>query len=386
VEILNRTATRPTWAEVSLETLRQNFRCVQQHVGGGVTVCAVVKADAYGHGATECARALEREGTKWFGVTTTDEGVTLRTAGIRGRILLMTGFWRGEEEEVVRQNLTPTVWEPWQIELLNQGAVRRGGAPQPVHLKVDTGMSRLGVMLGELQALCGKIKAATHVSLEGIATHLASSEVLDAPDVTLQIGRFEEALRTVQQSGLAPALIHMANSGAIVSRRETWKNMVRPGISLYGYSMPFQRAGKTVDDLPQLPVKPVLSWKTRVLSLKAVGANQALGYNGRYVTKAPARIAVLPVGYADGLSRQLSSRGRVIVRGQEAPIVGNISMDLTLVDVTAVPGVEVGDEVILIGSSGALRVTAWDHARLASTIPYEILCGISKRVPRKYST
>jgi alanine racemase len=381
-----REATRPTWAEVSLAALRRNFRTVQQHVGRGVTVCAVLKAHAYGHGAVECAHALEAEGADWFGVTTTDEGVALRDAGVRSRILLMTGFWRGDEEEVIRQNLTSTVWEAWQVESLDRAAARLGVPPQPVHLKVDTGMARLGVSRGELESLCGRIKTAARVSLEGVCTHFASSEVLDSQETAQQALQFEDALRTVRVSGLSPVFCHMANSGAVVARPQSWKNMVRPGILLYGYCLRFQRGGKTAEDVPPLDLAPVLSWKTRVLSLKRVGAGQRLGYGGTYTTKAPSRIAALPVGYADGLNRQLSSRGRVIVRGQYAPIVGLISMDLTLVDVTAVSGVEMGDEVILLGSSGVQSVTALDHARWASTAPYEILCAISKRVPRKYST
>jgi len=367
-----------------LAALRRNFRTVQQHVGRGVTVCAVLKAHAYGHGAVECAHALEAEGADWFGVTTTDEGVALRDAGVRSRILLMTGFWRGDEEEVIRQNLTSTVWEAWQVESLDRAAARLGVPPQPVHLKVDTGMARLGVSRGELESLCGRIKTAARVSLEGVCTHFASSEVLDSQETAQQALQFEDALRTVRVSGLSP--VFLANSGAVVARPQSWKNMVRPGILLYGYCLRFQRGGKTAEDVPPLDLAPVLSWKTRVLSLKRVGAGQRLGYGGTYTTKAPSRIAALPVGYADGLNRQLSSRGRVIVRGQYAPIVGLISMDLTLVDVTAVSGVEMGDEVILLGSSGVQSVTALDHARWASTAPYEILCAISKRVPRKYST
>ena len=385
IEIVTRAATRPTWAEVLLSNLKHNFGVVQRHVGPGVTVCAVVKADAYGHGAVECAQALEEEGAQWLGVTSLDEAIPLREAGIAGRILLMTGFWRGEEEEIVHLRLTPTVWEPEQIELLEKAAARIG-AKHPVHLKVDTGMGRLGVGLGGLTAICSALTSAPHLLLEGLGTHLASSEILDAPSVEDQLKRFEEARRVVREAGLAPTLIHVANTAAVISRRETWNNMVRPGIALYGYYLPFERAGREVSGSKlRLAVKPVLTWKTRILSLRDVGANQALGYGGTYVTKAPARIAALPVGYADGLNRQLSSRGRVIVREHYAPIVGRISMDLTLADVTGLPGVSVGDEVILLGALDGLNVDAREHATLANTNVYEILCGISKRVPRRYS-
>ena len=378
-----RIATRPTWAEVSLSKLRQNFRAVERHVGTAVTVCAVVKADAYGHGVVECSRALEQEGASWLGVTSLDEAIPLREAGIRTRILLMTGFWRGEEPEIVRLRLTPTVWEAGQIESLNFAA--RGISDFPVHLKVDTGMGRLGAAIEDLPAVCKVLKASSHLVLEGISTHLASSEVLDASSVKQQLQRFAQARMLLGDAGFDPPLVHAANTSAVIARSEALYNMVRPGIALYGYHLPFERDGKEVaDNTTELELAPVLNWKTRILSLRKMPANQALGYGGTYVTKSNATIAVLPVGYADGLNRQLSSRGRVIIRDHHAPIVGRISMDLTLADVTNIPGVAVGDEVLLLGSSGKLAVDAMEHARLANTTPYEILCSISKRVPRKY--
>jgi alanine racemase len=386
-EILSRVATRPTWAEVSLAALRQNFRTVQKHVGASVTVCAVVKADAYGHGAIECSRALESEGAKWLGVTSLDEAIPLREAGVRANILLMTGFWRGEESEIVRLQLTPTVWEPWHIETLDAAASALGVSRHPVHLKVDTGMGRLGVGLDQLPVVLAALKAARHLVLEGLSTHLASSEIMDAPSVAEQERNFDTARRMVREAGMEPTLIHMANTAAVISRRETWNMMVRPGVALYGYYLPFQRAGREVSGgTLRLPVKPILTWKTRILSLRDFGANQALGYGATYVTRAPAHVAVLPVGYADGYNRQLSNRGRVIVREHYAPIIGRISMDLTLVDVTGIPGIAVGDEVILLGAAEGLSVDALEHAELANSTPYEILCNISKRVPRRYSS
>jgi alanine racemase len=383
-EIPSRVATRPTWAEVSLPALRQNFLTVQKHVGAGVTVCAVVKADAYGHGAVECSRALEAEGAKWLGVTSLDEAIPLRDAGICSNILLMTGFWRGEESEIIRLRLTPTVWEPWHIETLEVAAAAKG-VQHPVHLKVDTGMGRLGVAVDQLPVVLAALKSAKHLVLEGFSTHLASSEIMDAPSVAEQERSFDAALRMVREAGMQPTFVHMANTGAVISRRETWNTMVRPGVALYGYYLPFQRAGREVSGgTLRLPVKPVLTWKTRILSLRDFGANQPLGYGATYVTKAPAHVAVMPVGYADGYNRQLSNRGRVIVREHYAPIVGRISMDLTLVDVTGIPGIAVGDEVILLGTSDGMNVDALEHAELANSTPYEILCNISKRVPRKY--
>ncbi len=384
-EILSRAATRPTWADVSLATLRQNFRTVQKHVGAAVTVCAVVKADAYGHGAVECSRALEGEGAKWLGVTSLDEAIPLREAGIQSNVLLMTGFWRGEEAEIIRLQLTPTVWELWQIESLEKAAAGLGVARHPVHLKVDTGMGRLGVAVEQLPAVLRALSAAKHLRLEGLSTHLASSEIMDAPSVAEQEKNFEAARKMAREAGFEPTFVHMANTAAVISRRETWNTMVRPGVALYGYYLPFQRAGREVSGgTLRLPVKPILTWKTRILSLRNFAANQPLGYGGTYATKAPAHVAVLPVGYADGYNRQLSNRGRVIVRDHYAPIVGRISMDLTLADVTGIPGVSVGDEVILLGSTDGLSVDALEHAELANSTPYEILCNISKRVPRRY--
>ncbi len=385
IEIAKRAATRPTWAEVSLENLRQNYRTVRDYVGNRVTVCAVVKAYAYGHGAVECSKTLEAEDATWLAVTSLDEAIPLREEGIATRILLMTGFWRGEEEEIVRLGLTPTVWEVGHIELLERAAARIGVAQHAIHLKLDSGMGRLGAAPEDLPALIAALKSSPHLQLEGFATHLASSEVLDAPSVNEQLKVFQDARRELREAGFNPPLVHAANTSAVISHHESWNTMVRPGLALYGYHLPFERAGREVSGAGlKLGVKPVLTWKTRILSLREMRGGQALGYGGTYVTKAPARIAVLPVGYADGLNRGLSSGGRVIVREHYAPIVGRISMDLTLADVTGIPGVEVADEVVLLGSYDGLSVDAREHAELAHTIPYEILCAISKRVPRKY--
>jgi alanine racemase len=238
----------------------------------------------------------------------------------------------------------------------------------------------------ELPTVLQALRSATHLNLEGVATHLASSEVLDAPSVAEQLKNFEAARRLVRDFGFDPQFVHAANTSAVISHHEAWNSMVRPGLALYGYHLPFERAGRVVSGRGlKLAVKPALTWKTRIFSLRDMRAGQALGYGGTYVTKAPSRIAVLPVGYADGLNRGLSAGGRVIVRENYAPIVGRISMDLTLVDVTGIPDVEVGDEVVLLGFADGLTVDAREHAELANTIPYEILCGISKRVPRRYS-
>ena len=377
--------SRRTWAEVSVSRLRHNLRTVQDFVGPQVTVCAVVKADAYGHGAQGCARALELEGAQWFGVTSTHEGMLLREAGIKGRILVMAGFFRGEEEYLVQNNLTPTIWDWNHIELLEDAAGRLGKEKVNVHLKVDTGMTRLGANLSDLPALADALRQASHLRVEGFYSHLASAEIVDAPSVEQQMERFGQASATMIEHGLAPQFLHIANSAALATRQKAWMNFVRPGLALYGYHLPFVSAVTGAPDTAhELPVLPVLTWKTRIIALRDVPAHTPVGYSGAYVTPAPARIAVLPVGYADGLNRQLSSRGRVIVRGDYASIIGNVAMDLTTIDVTGIPGVDIGDEVIILGTQGTRTITPWEHASHASTVAYEILCAISKRVPRKF--
>jgi alanine racemase len=232
--------------------------------------------------------------------------------------------------------------------------------------------------------MCELIRRSPRVALEGLFTHFASSEVLDAPDVHRQMQRFDEALGIVKDHGLSPVLCHMDNTGGVLAQPASWKNMVRPGLALYGYALPLLRGGRPSPDGISLNLEPVLSWRTRIVSIKELPAGQALGYGGTFVTKMPSRIAVLPVGYADGYNRELSNQGRVVVRGRYAPVVGKISMDLTLIDVTAIVGADVDDEVILLGTNGDATVSAVELAELCHTIPYEILCGISKRVPRNY--
>lgn len=378
--------TRPNWAEVSLSALRHNFRTLQRHVGPAVSICAVVKCDAYGHGSEACALALEREGAAWFGVTSTDEGVALRDAGVRSRILVMVGVFPGEEEDALRYDLTPTVHRIEDVEALARTATRLGRrSPVSVHLKLDTGMARLGLSLASLDDFAARLKAIPQVELEGVFSHLASAEVLDAVDAQQQRLRFEQSLRALGRHGLQPPLRHLANSSATLGRPDCWYNFVRPGMAIYGYELPLGlRDGNVAADHPSLGLIPALSWKTRVLSLRDVPPGQALGYSGAFVTPAPARIAVVAAGYGDGLYRRLSPGGYVLLRGQRSPMLGRISMDLTIIDVSHIPVVEIGDEVVLIGRSDREYITAIDHARWSGTIPYEILCNLSERVVRHH--
>ena len=385
-----------------------------------MTICAVVKCNAYGHGVEECAPALQQAGANWFGVTSTDEGIVLRECGITARILVLCGLYPGEEEEALRYSLTPAVFRLEQAEAMARAASARGCArPVPVHLKIDTGMARLGLPLADLPSFAEGVKRLPQIDLEGVFSHLASSEVLDDCNTEQQIERYENALRWLAHRGLNPSLRHLANSGAVQARPNTWHNFVRPGLLLYGYEYPVtRRDGSPVTEVPSLPLKPVLSWKTHVLGLRDVPAGQALGYGGAYITPAPARIAAVSVGYGDGLSRKVSihagepvascetdpgsmtgapdsrrlcanwggiGRGEVLLRGQRAPIVGRVSMDLTLLDVTNIPGAAIGDEVVLIGRSGNQQISAWDLARSSDTVVYETLCNLSKRVPRRHA-
>jgi alanine racemase len=381
----SRIETRPNWAEVSLPALRHNFRILQQHVGPDVAICAVVKCDAYGHGAPECALALEQDGAKWFGVTSTDEGVILREAGITGRVLVMCGVYRGEEEDALRLSLTPAVFRLQDVEVIAEAARRqRRTSPVPVHLKIDTGMARLGLPLADLESFAANIQRLPEIELEGVFSHLASSEVLDDEATQRQIERFNSALQTLAARRLRPRFRHLANTSAAIERPDTWHNFVRPGLALYGYEQsPCYRDGSPVT-APALPLRPVLAWKTRVIAVRDVPAGQAVGYNGAYRTTVPSRIATVSVGYGDGLSRRLFGNGEMLLRGQRAPIRGRISMDLTLVDVTHIAGAAIGDEVTLIGRDGTQEISARDLAQWEGTVVYETLCNLTKRVPRRY--
>jgi alanine racemase len=395
--------TRPNWAEISLSVLAQNYRTVVRHIGPGVTACCVIKCDAYGHGVIESARALEDAGARWLGVTSTDEGVAVREAGVKLPILVMTGFWRGEEDALLRHRLIPAIATVEHVEAIEAAAARLAQAPAagaasvaaypspshppararriPVHLKVDTGMARLGVSLAELPALAARIAASSVVLLQGVFSHLAESEVLDSPFAAQQRTDFERALAIIEAAGLHPRYCHLANTAATVARPDTWNNMVRPGLALYGYNLHCSGPGA---DAAVLPVQPVLTWKTRIIALRDIATGTPVGYNRHWVADRPTRLAVIPVGYGDGFNRQLSNRGQVILHDRYAPIRGNVSMDLTMIDVTDIPSTAIGDEVLLIGRTPHCSIGADDLARLSNTITYEILCGLSPRVPRIY--
>lgn len=364
---------RPTFAEISLTRLADNFRAVRACVGDGVEVMAVVKANAYGHGAEPVARALALAGANWFGVTGAGEAAELRRAGIEQPILLLSGFWEGEEEAIVTLGLVPAIFSDEQLRLLNAEGERRATV-LPFHLKVNTGMTRLGLDPQEVAGFLERVRACPHVRLEGLMSHFASAEEPDETQSREQMAMFCGVREQLLAAGFQPRFSHLANSAGLARFPESRANLVRPGLALYGYQPPAKR----------LDLAPALSLHSRIMGVRAVKAGAAIGYGAGYVARQAARIAAVPAGYADGINRQLSNRGHALVRGRRAPIVGRVSMDLTLLDVTAIEAVSAGDPVVFIGRQGGLEVTAGDHALWAGTIPYEILCNIGHRVPRAH--
>ena len=357
-----------SWVEVSLGTIRANYRAVKSVVGGAVEVMPVVKADAYRHGAAEVSRALEAEGAPWLAVANVEEGIALRHAGIRARILVMADFLPADREALTQFDLTPV------IHSLNDIAQARG----PYHLKVDSGMGRLGT-----RATPHEIVEAVRQgpeTLEGLMTHFASAGNYASPQTAQQIDRFEGVLKALREAGLAPRYVHSSATIPVAyGRREAWGNLVRPGHAIYGYVSPARPA------LPALlAVKPALTWKASVLAVKEVEAGALIGYGGIHRAEKPMRIAVLAAGYADGIPHRLSNKGSVIAKGKIAPIIGAVSMDLTTIDVTACPELSAGDSVTLLGAEGSVHIDAQQIARIAGTISYSVLCGISARVKRVF--
>jgi alanine racemase len=372
---------RPTWADINLDNLTHNFRATKTAVGAGVSIMAAIKSDAYGHGAVECAQALEKAGADWFGVALPEEGTALRDSGVTRPILSLGGFWEGQEDSLISHRLTPVVFRLDLLDRLSRAA-RASGAVADYHLKVDTGMGRLGVLYSELGPFLDEAARFENVRLDGVMTHLASADSPHHREFTeRQISLFEGAVELVRARGFRPAWVHEANSAGTHAYPRSRGNLVRLGGVLYGL-------WRDVTDrsIEPLDWRPVMSLRTRIMLLKTVPAGNPLGYGGTFVTARESRIATLPIGYEDGLSRDLSNRGKVIVRGELAPIVGRVSMDLTLVDVTDVSGAAVGDEVVIIGSQGPSLITAEEIAARCGTISYDVTCRISDRVPRVYQS
>jgi alanine racemase len=375
-------SSRPTWAEISLPNLTHNYRTLRKHVEADVQVMAVVKADAYGHGAARCAGALEQAGADWFGVALVEEGIQLRAAGITRPVFLLGGFWRGQADEVIAYGLTPAIFRLDAAEELDARAAA-AGCVVSYHLKIDTGMGRLGIQPGEVAQFVERLRQFSHLKLDGLYTHFAEADAPDSEYTNHQLAIFNEALNVLRDQRVTPTYRQACNSPGLHAHREAWGNLVRAGAAMYGL---------TRDVLAPVPehfdVRPVMSLHSRIILLKTVPAGTSLGYGRTFTTVRTSRIATIAIGYADGLRRAHSNNGRVIVRSQRgshfAPIVGRVSMDLTIVDVTDVPGAALGDEVLLIGESDGLQISAEDLAAQIGTISYEIVTGISARVPRVY--
>jgi alanine racemase len=366
-------AIRPTRAEVNLEALRLNLRVLKRHAGGQ-KVWAVLKADGYGHGAPAVARTLERAGADGFCVALLEEAVELREAGIRAPILVMGGYYGGAHEEVLARRLVPVVYDAAQIEAFAR-VVRSGKTASPcaVHLKIDTGMARLGVTMRELGAIAGVLRDYPEVKVQGLMTHLACADGGTDADISEQLVRFDEATAVLARQGVRPEVRHAGNSAAVL-RGQARLDAVRPGVAVFGVS--------PVASMKEL--RQVMRVRTEIIDLRSIETGAPVGYGALWRAQRPSRIATIPMGYADGLSRQLTNKGHALVRGKRCPIVGAVSMDLTMIDVTDVAGVSVRDEAVLLGSQGDEIIGAAEIAEHCGTIPWEVLTSISRRVPRFY--
>ena len=376
---------RPVWAEVSLTAIQRNLQVVRRQIGPKPKILAVVKSNAYGLGAVPVSKALQKAGVDWFGVTCTNEGIELRESGIRKRVLVLTGFWPGEEKRLLKNNLTPVVTRLDDVRLLERAAKSmRPKSAVPFHLKINTGMNRLGISPDEIDAFAAALADSTHISLEGTFTHFASAEDFSARQTDDQEHMFRASLARLRELGISPGIVHMANSGAICARPTTFADMVRPGAILYGYYQSFDPPPKNQEVREKLPIEPSLSLRARIITLRDVPSGQGVGYSARFITERPTRIAVINAGYADGILRQRTNRGCALVRGRRVPLVGTISMDLTTLDVTDIPGVQLGDIVTLYGKDGKDSIVVSDVAREIGTVTSDLLCALGRRVPRYY--
>ena len=344
----------------------------------------VVKADAYRHGAVEVSRTLEATGARWLAVSNVEEGAILREAGIATRILVMADFLPAERAGLLDYDLTPVIHSLGDIAEWDRMAAARGIA-RDYHLKIDSGMGRLGTRAPAAEIL-EAVGAARHVRLEGLMTHFASAANYASSQTEEQLHVFQGICQELARGGVHPPILHLASSTPIAyGRRDAWQRMVRPGHAVYGYVSPLaQGVAKGTPPPRLLEVRPALTWKTSVLAVKDLPAGALVGYGGMYRTAQPTRIAVLAAGYADGIPHRLSNKGRVIAKGHLAPIIGAVSMDLITIDITHCPPLAAGDAVTLLGSEGGVSIDAQQIARLAGTISYGVLCGIHARVKRIY--
>ncbi|MGH7797655.1 MAG: alanine racemase [Candidatus Binatia bacterium] len=364
---------RPTLCSIDHEALRWNLLQIRNKVGAKVKILSMVKANAYGHGAVAVAQTLAGAGGDAFGVATLEEGVELRQAGVRAPILILAGAYEDQLAAFFTHALTPVAHELTGLKQLDKAVKSRGRTLQ-VHLKIDTGMGRLGLVAAESERWLPEVKKLTALRIEGVFSHFSHAENVEGEYTRQQLEIFKRVVERLR-ADIRPALVHFANSAATITLPAAYFDMVRPGIMLYGvYPSPAMAS--------QITLKPVLAWKTKILQLKKVPAGTSISYGQTFITQRESLIATLPVGYADGYQRLLSNRGVVLVGGQRAPVVGRVCMDLTMIDVTDIRNVKQGDEVALLGRQGTAEISADEIAAWANTISYEILTSISARVPR----
>jgi alanine racemase len=368
-----------SYALISREQLRQNYRSVRAAAGPGVSVMGVVKAGAYGHGAEEVARVLVSEGVEWLAVSSVAEGVSLRQAGIVTPILVMTGVLPQEWRAVTDSHLTPSVHSLDDLSALDRMA-RESEKIVDYHLKIDSGMNRLGTR-AKAEEIIAVLRSATHARLNGLMTHFASPADYTSTQAEEQMDYFSAVIEKLRVAGFTPPHIHMSSTNALAYRRNPgWLTMVRPGHALYGYVSPARGTAPK----PLLDVKPILTWKAKILAVKEIPEGARVGYGGVFRAPQAMRIAVLAAGYADGVSHRLSNKGKVIAAGKLVPILGTVCMDVTTIDISHAALLKPGDDVTLLGREGDASLDAQQIARMAGTISYAILCGIGARVERVY--
>ncbi|WP_089719907.1 alanine racemase [Candidatus Entotheonella palauensis] len=365
----------PTVAEIDLTAFTQNVHAVRARLSASCELMAVVKANAYGHGAIALAESALQAGATWLAVARCDEGMVLRLHGIDAPILLLGPVWPGEVDTLLTYRLTPVIGSLEAARLVQQQAQQRGQRVA-VHVNVDTGMGRLGLQPHHIPALLDEMETLTHLDWQGVMTHLATADHPDERILQEQWQGFCRVVQTLHDRGVAPRYLHAANSAALYRFPQTHGQIVRPGLALYGVH-PFEAPAADV-------LRPVLRWKTRLARLATLSPGHGVSYGHTFVASRPSRIGTLPVGYADGLCRRLSNVGEVLVHGQRAPFVGQITMDMCMIDVTDIPQAQMGDEVVLIGAQGSDRITVEAMASHCGQSPYEVFCAISARVPRRY--
>jgi alanine racemase len=391
--------TRPCWVEIRARALEANFRFLAGLAAPHAELLAIVKANAYGHSLALCAPAAVRAGAKWLGVTSVEEGIVARALCPDARVLIIGGIFPGQAAAAIQFQLTPVAWEPWQLDEL-LAAARAAGAQQgsvPIHLELDTGMSRQGVSPNDLNAIVARFGPGSPLRLEGIMTHLFAADEADGKATQEQLARLDESLSRISAAGLfaewlnvgasATLLAGKAATVADLAARQGMKAMLRPGLALYGVVPRFDPAFDSDQEPSSLAaaraaLEPVLTWKASVATVRSVPVGATVGYNATFIATEPMRLALVSAGYGDGLTRSLGNRFGLLVRGQRAPLVGRVSMDQIVLDVTEIPGVEHGDEVVILGEQGNESITAFDHAEAAATIPWEIFTRITARVPR----